>query len=205
MHREILTKEQIEILPIIGKFSRSFGLVGGTAVAFQIGHRRSIDFDLFSFKKFQNVNIKKKISATKFPIQKTIVSKDGEFTFMLNNVKITFFQFPYKIGFNKKFEDIVRMPDLLTLAAMKAFALGQRNKWKDYVDLCFIMDRYHGISPIIKKSKELFGAEFNEKLFRNQLAYFDDVNYSEEVEYLPGFEVSDEEVKKRLVEFSLAK
>jgi hypothetical protein len=205
MHKEILVERQIELLLLVGKFSRSFGLVGGTAVALQIGHRRSIDFDLFSHKKFQNISIKKKIAESRFSIQKTIVNKEGEFTFMANEVKVTFFQFPYKLDFEKKFEGVVRMPSLLTLAAMKAFALGQRNKWKDYVDMCFIMEKYHGIIGIIKKAKELFGAEFNEKLFRNQLAYFDDIDYSEEVEYLEGFEVDDEKIRKKLIEFSLAK
>jgi hypothetical protein len=204
MHKEILTQEQIGLLPLIRKFSRSFGLVGGTAVALQIGHRRSIDFDLFSHKKFQNINIRKKISGRK-QIQEIMVNKEGEFTFLINGVKITFFQFPYKIDFNKRFEDVVRVCDLLTLAAMKAFALGQRNKWKDYVDLYFIMEKYHGITGIIKKAKSLFGPEFNEKLFRNQLAYFDDVSYSEKVEYLKGFEISDEKIKKGLIEFSLMK
>jgi len=32
MHKEILTKEQAELLPLIKKFSKKFGLVGGTAV-----------------------------------------------------------------------------------------------------------------------------------------------------------------------------
>jgi hypothetical protein len=205
MHAEILTQEQIEILTIIGKFSRSFGLVGGTAVALQIGHRRSIDFDLFTHKKFQNINIRNKIYQSKYHIQKSIVNKEREFTFMLNEVKITFFQFPYRIEFDKRFDDIIRMPDLLTLAAMKAFALGQRNKWKDYVDLCFIMEKHHGISKIIKKSRELFGAEFNEKLFRNQLAYFEDVDYSEEVKYLKSYEIPNEDIKRKLTDFSLAK
>ena len=52
--------------------------------------------------------------------------------------------------------------------------------------------------------KELFGGEFNEKLFRTQLAYFKDINYAEQVTYLPGFETSDEVVKSALVEFSLS-
>ncbi len=51
-HKEILTKEQIKLLPLLGKFSKDFGLVGGTAVALHLGHRRSLDFDLFSSKKF---------------------------------------------------------------------------------------------------------------------------------------------------------
>jgi len=88
---------------------------------------------------------------------------------------------------------------------MKAFALGQRAKWKDYVDLYFIMKDFHTCKEIAKKAEELFGGEFNEKLFRIQLAYLDDVNYDEKVEYLLGFEVDDEVVKKALIEFSLEK
>lgn len=205
MHKEILTEEQVVLLSLVSKFSRSFGLVGGTAIALQIGHRRSIDFDLFSYKKFQNINLRKKITDSKFSIQEMIVNKNGEYTFIIDEVKMTFFQFPYKIEFKNKLEDFVRVADLLTLSAMKAFALGQRNKWKDYVDLCFIMEKYHSIDSISKKAEELFGAEFNEKLFRTQLAYFEDINYSEEVEYMPGFETSNEEIKKKLLEFSLAR
>lgn len=91
----------------------------------------------------------------------------------------------------------------LELAAMKAFALGQRSKWKDYVDLYFIIKNYRGVNEIVKKGKQLFGIMFNEKLFRTQLAYFDDINYSEKVEFMPGFEVSDTMIKKELIEFSL--
>ena len=48
MHKEILTDEQINLLPLVQLFNKDFGLVGGTAIAFHIGHRESIDFDLFS-------------------------------------------------------------------------------------------------------------------------------------------------------------
>ena len=53
MHPDILSKEQAELLPLIQQFKREFYLVGGTAIALQIGHRRSIDFDLF---KLSNLN-----------------------------------------------------------------------------------------------------------------------------------------------------
>jgi len=43
----------------------------------------------------------------------------------------------------------------------------------------------------------------NEKLFRSQLAYFDDISYKEPVEFLPGFETKDSVIKKALTEFSL--
>lgn len=106
--------------------------------------------------------------------------------------------------FPKKFGNILKLPDLLTLAAMKAYALGRRAKWKDYVDLYFIMKDYHDIGEIVKKAEKIFGQEFNEKIFRAQLAYFKDIDYSEKVIYLPGFEVQDSVIKKDLVNFSLS-
>ena len=56
MYKAILTPEQLELLSLVEGFSRRFGLVGGTAVALQIGHRRSLDFDLFTETEFKNIN-----------------------------------------------------------------------------------------------------------------------------------------------------
>lgn len=103
------------------------------------------------------------------------------------------------------FDNIIKLPDLLTLAAMKAFALGRRAKWKDYVDLYFIFKAHHTISEITMRGVEIFGNEFNEKIFRVQLAYFEDIDYSETISYKKGFSTDDEIIKKALVEFSLEK
>ena len=65
LHKEILTKEQKELLPLIKLFKKDFGLVGGTAIALHIGHRESIDFDLFSLSEFENHKIRAKIKAIK--------------------------------------------------------------------------------------------------------------------------------------------
>jgi len=55
MHSEILTNEQSELLPLIKLFSKDYHLVGGTAIALHIGHRRSIDFDLMI--SFMNIRV----------------------------------------------------------------------------------------------------------------------------------------------------
>jgi len=203
MHKEILTEAQIALLPLVRSFNKDFRLVGGTAIALHIGHRRSIDFDLFSGKSFRNAALRDKIS-TFSRIDREIVNKVGEFTFLCSEVKFTFFQYPFDIDYKERFEDVIDMPDLLTLAAMKAHALGGRAKWKDYVDLYFILKDFYGWEAIAAKATELFKGEFNEKLFRMQLGYFDDINYSEAVEFMPGFEVDDAIIKKALVDFSLA-
>ena len=52
MHKEIITADQIKLLPLVKSFSKDFGLVGGTAMALHIGHRHSIDFDLFLVSTF---------------------------------------------------------------------------------------------------------------------------------------------------------
>ena len=203
LHKEILTENQRNLLFIPQMFSRKFGLVGGTAIALQIGHRHSIDFDLFTYEPFSNFSIKKRISKYR-KIQDIFKDEAGQYTFIIDGVQFTFFQYPYKLNFSKKFEDIIRMPDLLTLAAMKAFALGRRAKWKDYVDLYFIIEKYHGIDEIMRRAKQIFGNECNEKLLRSQMAYFADVSYAEPVEYMKGFEMSDKTIEKELIKFSLS-
>ena len=52
------------------------------------------------------------------------------------------------------------MPTLLSLAAMKAFALGRRAKWKDYVDLCFLIRDHFSVPEIIREAQRLFGDSF---------------------------------------------
>lgn len=203
MHKEILTEKQAELLPYLEKFSKSFGLVGGTAIALHIGHRRSIDFDLFAKEEFDNQNILRELQK-KHKIDSIIVNKFAELTLVISGVKFTFFNYPYKISYVKKLDGIIKLPDLLTLAAMKAFALGMRAKWKDYVDMYFILKGYYSIAEISQKAQKIFKNNFNEKLFREQLAYFEGINYDEQVEFLPGFEISDEKIKKELVEFSLS-
>ena len=90
-------------------------------------------------------------------------------------------------------------PDLLTLSAMKAFALGGRAKWKDYVDLFFLLRDHFSLQQISEHAKGIFGAFFNEKLFREQLCYFQDIDYSEEVDFVaPAF--SSDEMKQFLTE-----
>lgn len=203
MHKEILTDAQRGLLPLVGKFSEEFGLVGGTAIALHLGHRRSVDFDLFSVREIDAFDVGRKITGN-FKVEKTLVNKTGEYTILVNGVKMTFFHYPFKISFIMNFEDVIKLPDLLTLAAMKAFVLGRRAKWKDYVDLYFIIKRQHQLGAIIQKAKELFQKEFNEKLFRSQLAYFNDIDYSEVITYLPGFKEDDAVIKSELTEVSLS-
>ena len=196
MHKEILSPAQEKLLPLAKKFSKDFYLTGGTAIALHLGHRRSIDFDLFSGKEFRNADIRRKV-VDFGKIEHVMFDRKGEYTVVVGGVKITFLYYEFKVEADRRFENI-KVPNVLTLAAMKAYALGRRAKWKDYVDLYFILNGRCSLAQISTRAKKIFGAEFNEKIFREQLSYFKDIDYSEKVDYLPGFAVGESEVMKFL-------
>lgn len=200
MHKEILNNNQLELLPLVKHFKREFYLVGGTAIALHLGHRRSIDFDLFKSGRLVLKRILNKISAFRsYTVTRRV---EEQLNLTMNDVKFTFFEYPYPIDANCKFEDIIKLPDLLSLASMKVFALGRRSKWKDYVDLYFILKDHYTVKQIVVASENIYGQLFSEKLFRAQLSYFDDIDYSEDIEYLVK-QPSDKEIKKFLTETAL--
>jgi hypothetical protein len=123
MHKEILNIDQISLLPLLKKFQREFYLVGGTAIALYIGHRRSIDFDLFKAKKFSATKIITKINASdlKYKVTRNV---SEQLNLIISDVKFTFFEYPFPIEPAFLFENCIKVPTLLDLAAMKAYALG---------------------------------------------------------------------------------
>ena len=202
MHKEVLTKSQIELLPLLKNFAKEFYLVGGTAIALHIGHRRSIDFDLFTEGDIHRLRIKKVIERSGFHIEQVLYEAFDQVHFIINSVKLTFFNFPYKIDSSDNFEDVIAMPSLLDLAAMKAFSLGGRAKWKDYVDLYFLFKDYFSFKEVANRASHIFGNEFNEKLFREQLTYYEDIDYSESVDFVAN-PVAVPEIKAFLTEIAL--
>ena len=204
MYKEILSKEQFELLDFLKEFKKKFYLVGGTAIALHIGHRRSIDFDLFTPKLLDLKTISDKFYSNKISISRIFIRTKEQFTLNCNSVQITFFNYPYNIEHNISFENYLNLPTLLDLAAMKAFALGKRSKWKDYVDIYFILKYHHRLDEIIEKAKELYSDHFSAKLFRGQLTFFDDINYDEEVIYLDA-PVDTDVIKKFLIDAATEK
>jgi hypothetical protein len=129
----------------------------------------------------------KTLLQSKFPdkIVSIVESKD-QAHFIINGVKLTFFNFHFKIPVKETISGI-KMPDLPTLAAMKAFALGGRAKWKDYVDLYFILKHGIKLEDIIKTATKLFNTEnatlFGYRNFIEQLMYYNDVSYEDRRKY----------------------
>lgn len=204
MHQNILTKNQHNLLPFIKQFSTNYYLVGGTAIALQIGHRKSIDFDLFTRGEIDFSFIERTVQHHDLEFKVRYQDKT-QITGSIDGVQITFYNYPFAIKTPTKLENYIKMPNLLTLASMKAYALGRRAKWKDYVDMFFLLRDHFSLDDISSNTEEIFGTMFNRKLFREQLSYFGDVDYSEKVEFLGENVVSDEEVKTFLINVSTEK
>lgn len=201
MHSEILNDQQTQLLPLMAQFRREYYLVGGTAIALYIGHRRSIDFDLFKFSAINHKRNLDKLAATHF---EHIVTRrvSEQMNLVINDVKVTFFQYPFPVEPVNRFDKYFRIPPLLQLAAMKAYALGRRSKWKDYVDLYFLLTEHFTITDVSACATQLFGELFSEKMFRSQLCYFTDIDYTETVEYLIPNPPTDKTIQNVLTEIA---
>ena len=198
MHIEILNPDQAALLPYLKSFNRSFYMVGGTAIALHLGHRRSIDFDLFSLSNLVKHRIKGKL--LQIPFRQIPIFEDyDQLDVQINNVKVTFLSYPYAIMHPVKVESVITIPTLLSLASMKAFALGRRAKWKDFVDLYFILHEHFTINDISRECEKTFPGQFSEKLFRQQLAFHKDIDFSEPVEFI-GEPIPDDFIKEYLKE-----
>ncbi len=199
-HYEILSQKQKELLPFISRFKNHFFLGGWTAIALIIGHRKSTDFDLFKTNsdEIDEKFIFKKLKEFSYKLQNdTLHQKD----LFVNEVKVSFIAFPFKI----EDKDLIltehfTIPSLLTLWAMKAYAMGRRPSRKDYIDMYFLLHKFP-IEQIISKAKHIFWNQFNPKLFVKQLAFFDDIKI-QPIEFMPWFNLSDEEIKSFLIEQS---
>jgi hypothetical protein len=70
-----------------------------------------VDFDLFTNKEFKNLLIKRRISRVA-KIDKVIVNQPDELTISVGGVKFTFFNYPYKISYSERLDNIIRLPEM---------------------------------------------------------------------------------------------
>ncbi len=203
MHEEILNNNQKALLISLGAvFKDNFYLAGGTALALQMGHRESIDLDFFSNTQFNNESLLKSILSSGIQQNQitVLIDQKDEYTIIINNTKVTFLYYPFQIASTIPFKpNNISLADELTIGAMKAYALGRRGKWKDYVDL-FILLQKIPIENIIGKASEIFGTLFSEKLFREQLCFFEDIDFTEEVIWKNNLHQSREAIEVFLIE-----
>jgi len=197
MHAESIDKKTKRVLDEIKtcEFLKSFYLAGGTALAIQLGHRKSIDLDFFSQNPFSIFNMEKKLSL----IGKYVLEKKDEGTLdgLLNNVKLSFFRYNYKqlypfVDFEK-----IKLADERDIACMKIDAISSRGSKKDFIDLYFLLEKYSLSELITFFERKYSDISFNKMHILKSLVYFDDA----ENEPLPIMikEIKWKEVKEKII------
>jgi hypothetical protein len=175
MHTEALTKEGLQLFPALVAFD-DFYLAGGTALALQIGHRHSVDFDLFSNDPIDQTLLTKVGRVfPSFPVQPVINNRD-QLTAFIGSVKLTFLSYPFPLIEPFVSVEGLRMLSVKEIGATKAYTIGRRGTYKDYADLYFIIAEHHAsLEEIIAMAERKFRHEFNSRLFAEQLLFLDDV------------------------------
>ena len=166
MYYDILDKHRKKILPLLKHFKDDFYLAGGTALALQIGHRDSIDFDFFSNNGFDTTQLFSKLKTIfiEFQVLKIQEEKNTLTILIDNKIKISFFSYAYKLLKNT-IEDI---------ACMKLSAIISRATNKDYFDLYFILQKIL-LKTLLHMCKKKF-IDIDTNLILKSLVYFDDIN-----------------------------
>lgn len=178
MHPEALNADGKIIFPVLARF-QDFYLAGGTALALQIGHRVSVDFDLFSPNEIPPTlygRIKKEFSGRAV---ETAADNPDELSVFVAGTKVTFLRYPFPLILESEILEGIRLLSVKEIAATKAYTIGRRGSFKDYVDLYFILKGgYAGLEEIIEIAEKKYAGEFNGRLFLEQLVYMDDVQES---------------------------
>lgn len=197
MHDEALTKEAASLLPKFARF-KEFYLVGGTALALHLGHRLSVDFDFFSHEPL-SPRLLEQVRRV-FVSEKRVVTyrSPEQLNVDINGVKTTFFFFNYPVI--EPFVAYTGAPlaSVREIAAMKAFAIGKRLSFKDYVDWYFLLkERYVTLPEVIALAEKKFGGDFNDRLFLGQLVSLSDTP-TQKIDFLRD-PVSRETVEQFLI------
>jgi Nucleotidyl transferase AbiEii toxin, Type IV TA system len=151
MHKETVIPELLEVLKKLMALEplAQFRLVGGTAISLQMGHRMSIDIDLFSNEKVSKRAITDSIQ-TNF---ETATCRTTSYCInaIINDVKIDIYD-EWSIPFLEPIvdEEGIRFAALEDLATFKLSAFTERRQKKDYVDLYFLFNKFGGINLLEK-------------------------------------------------------
>ena len=175
MHLDALTKDGKAIFPLLAQF-REFYLAGGTAVALQIGHRVSVDFDLFTPRKLPKGLLPRVEKIFGRRAVRPLVNNAEQLTVSVRGVALTFLHYPFPVLRAYVRVGGQRMLGVPELAATKAYTIGRRGALKDYADIYYILfEKYAVLRDVIALAERKYGASFNPRLFLEQLAYLKDI------------------------------
>jgi hypothetical protein len=174
-HPEILGRRQERVLAQIGPVlsRRGFYLVGGTAVALHLGHRRSVDFDWFTPERFDPVAIAQELREEGIAFVTDSVAT-GTLHGSFRGVRVSLLRHGYPLLASlRTWPGGIRIAARADLAAMKLLAVAQRGSKKDFVDIYALGRRTDSLRQMLRWYQQKFAIEDIAHLLRS-LAYFDD-------------------------------
>lgn len=174
LQTQTTSPELLELLAklMLDDFFRNFILVDGTSLALQIGHRNSVDIDLFGQQEIDRIYFEASLS--KYGITEISQSTKNILISSINNIKVDFVNYNYPLLKPYKTIDNIRLASLEDIAAMKLNAIMGRGSKKDFIDLYFLLQKF-SMKEILNfyTDKYTDGSKF---LVLKSLVYFTDAD-----------------------------
>ena len=173
-HLKVLDKSQQEIVKRL-KLSKEEGfyLAGGTALALQIGHRTSIDFDFYTQKHFDSAQLSDYLKGT-FSSLEVDFQEEDTLKLKVGKTEFSFFYYRYPlIGKLKEFQGI-KLASIEDIAAMKIIAIVQRGTKRDFIDIFYLLKIYK-LDEMIKLAIKKYPGQQKVVLLK-ALSYFKDAD-----------------------------
>jgi hypothetical protein len=197
---EVMPLSQQKMLHRLGTIARDRGfyLAGGTALAIQVGHRRSVDLDWFSGSAIDPMALAADLKGAGVPLDVTDL-EEGTLHGKAEGVKLSFFEYRYPdlVPPVEWPEYDVRLAGLEDLASMKLSAVGGRGSRKDFIDIFALGRERFTLDEMLEFYGRKYGvSDLGHTLYA--LSYFDDAEQDDTPEMLWPIEWGE---VKRAIEF----
>ncbi len=173
-HSDAVTPAVKQVLSVLGKqkITRSFYLAGGTALALHVGHRRSVDLDLFTANMFDEEQL---LSRLQLQTGLSVVSRDYQTLHLhIDGVKVSFLGYAYTVLFPFMRLSGIDVADPRDIACMKISAIAGRGTRRDFIDL-YVAARKYGLKRLLELfQKKYERANYNPVHILKSLTYFAD-------------------------------
>ncbi len=172
LHYETIDPQTLGLLKDLQKVPafHELRLVGGTALALQYGHRKSIDLDLFGSVKVDDIEISNHLNSIGNVVQ--LKRGDNINIYVINGIKVDIVNYPYKWLSSPLIVDNIKLAQPQDIGAMKMSAITGRGTKKDFYDLFFLLQNF-SINQLLDLYKEKYpdGSIF---LVYKSLSFFED-------------------------------
>ncbi|KFF16559.1 nucleotidyl transferase AbiEii/AbiGii toxin family protein [Flavobacterium hydatis] len=202
LYKETVSAEMWELLQKLMKdeMLKDFYLVGGTSLSLQIGHRLSIDIDLFTTKDFDVLSmlghLKKSHSSLKVENLDT-----NTLMIKIGSIKVDILAHKYAWQSPAETIENVRLASIQDIGAMKLHAIFQNGtRIKDFVDMYFLLD-HHPLKDYLQAYQRKYNAD--PALALVGLTFFDSIIKEFGVKMLKGKEHRWSKISERLRQASL--